>query len=326
MCGIVGAISQRNVIGILLEGLRRLEYRGYDSAGVALIESTNGNASAAIRKEAGKVSNLEQAIDKSPLNGHIGIAHTRWATHGKPSRDNAHPHFSNTIALVHNGIIENHSELRESLIAKGYNFISQTDTEVIAHLVDSYRRQGDDLLHAVQQTISQCEGAYALGVIDSDEPERIIAARSGSPLVIGLGIEENFIASDQLALRQVTDRFIYLEEGDIAEISADSIHILAADGKPVVRESLMLSGNEQSADRGNYRHYMLKEIFEQPTVLKRTLNGRVGKEKLLENAFGVEATAIFDCVKHVQIIACGTSYHAGLVAKYWLEDWSNIPL
>ena len=325
MCGIVGAITQRNVTGILVEGLRRLEYRGYDSAGVAVIEKTSGGYDIAIRKEAGKVSNLEEAIHQSPLKGYVGIAHTRWATHGKPSRDNAHPHFSNTIALVHNGIIENHNELRESLIAKGYHFISQTDTEVIVHLVDSYRQQGHDLLDAVQKTIGECEGAYALGVIDSSEPDRIIAARSGSPLVIGLGIEENFIASDQLALRQVTDRFIYLEEGDVAEISADNINIFTADGESAVRESTVLSDKEQSADRGEYRHYMLKEIFEQPAVLKRTLNGRIGKEKLLENAFGVAATDIFDRVKHVQIIACGTSYHAGLVAKYWMEDWSNIP-
>jgi glutamine---fructose-6-phosphate transaminase (isomerizing) len=324
MCGIVGAVAQRSVIAILLEGLRRLEYRGYDSAGVALIKNTSDGAVLAVCKEAGKVSSLEEAINNSPLNGTVGIAHTRWATHGKPSRDNAHPHSSNTIALVHNGIIENHSELRQSLIAKGYQFVSQTDTEVVVHLVDDYRRQGHSLLGSVQKTISQCEGAYALGVIDSNEPGHMIAARSGSPLVVGLGIEENFIASDQLALRQVTDRFIYLEEGDIAEISANSIRIFTKTGKAVTRDVIVLSDNEQLADRGKYRHYMLKEIFEQPAVLQRTLNGRVGKERLLENAFGVEAAAIFDRVKHVQIIACGTSYHAGLVAKYWMEDWGNI--
>jgi len=320
MCGIVGAIAQRNVLGILVEGLRRLEYRGYDSAGVALID----NNALEVRKAQGKVINLEAAIDANPTTGSAGIAHTRWATHGKPSQANAHPHTSGNIAIVHNGIIENHDSLRKQLQDKGYIFNSQTDTEVVAHLINDYIKQGETLLQAVKNTIAECEGAYALGVIHSEEPKKLVAARSGSPLVIGLGIEENFIASDQLALRQVTDRFIYLDEGDITELTADVINIFDKDGNSVERECVKLTGAEQSADRGEYRHYMLKEIYEQPSVLQQTLNGRIGKEKILEHAFGVEADGIFDQVKHVQIIACGTSYHAGLVAKYWLEDWANL--
>jgi glucosamine--fructose-6-phosphate aminotransferase (isomerizing) len=325
MCGIVGAAAQRNVTEILLEGLRRLEYRGYDSAGLAVIEK---NATAdiviAVRKEAGKVISLEQSVQQAPTKGHVGIAHTRWATHGKPTKNNAHPHRSSNITLVHNGIIENHQFLREKLIEKGYVFLSDTDTEVVVHLIEDFSQQVSTLKEAVQLSVAQCEGAYALGVISNQEPDTLIAARKGSPLVIGVGIEENFIASDQLALRQVTDQFIYLEEGDIAEISSTEISISDKEGNAVEREKVQLTGNEQSASRGEYRHYMLKEIYEQPELIQQTLQGRLGKERVLEECFGTEAAAIFDKTRHLQILACGTSYHAALVAKYWIEAIANL--
>lgn len=321
MCGIVGAVAQRNVTEILLEGLRRLEYRGYDSAGIAVLE----NNDIQVRKETGKVINLEKAIELSPTKSHIGIAHTRWATHGKPTQNNAHPHTSDNIAIVHNGIIENHEVLRAQLKEKGYQFVSETDTEVVVHLINDFLSIEKDLCTAVKKSVALCEGAYALGVICHSENHKMIAARKGSPLVVGIGIEENFIASDQLALRQVTDQFLYLEEGDVAEITATSIVICDANGKIVEREKVRLSGNEQSASRGEYRHYMLKEIYEQPAVIKQSLQGRLGKERVLEECFGIEAKAIFDQVKHVQILACGTSYHSGLVAKYWIEAQANLP-
>ncbi len=320
MCGIVGAISSRNVTNILLEGLRRLEYRGYDSAGLAVVQENKLE----IRKESGKVINLEDTLKKMPAKATIGIAHTRWATHGKPTQINAHPHQSSNIAVVHNGIIENHEILKKELIESGYEFISDTDTEVIAHLVNDFIKAGENLFNAVAKTVARCEGAYALAVIDANDPERIIVTREGSPLVIGVGIDENFIASDQLALRQVTDRFIYLEEGDIAEITTDSISIVDKNLEKVERAQEKLVGNEQTATRGEYRHYMLKEIYEQPQVIQQTLQGRLGKNQVLEACFGASAKAIFDQVEHVQIIACGTSYHAGMVAKYWLESWGNI--
>jgi glucosamine--fructose-6-phosphate aminotransferase (isomerizing) len=320
MCGIVGAIAQRNVSNILLEGLRRLEYRGYDSAGIAVIN----NGQLQIAKEAGKVSNLEVTLKAAPISGKLGVAHTRWATHGKPTQYNAHPHASDDIALVHNGIIENHAQLKKELEEKGYQFISDTDTEVIAHLVRDFIKQGCSLFDAVKNSTARCEGAYALAVIDADNPTHLIATREGSPLVIGIGIDENFIASDQLALRQVTDRFIYLEEGDIADITIDNIAIYNADGETVIREQVQLNGNDQSASRGEYRHFMLKEIYEQPDVIRQTLQGRLGKARVLENSFGVDAKIVFDQIKHVQIVACGTSYHAGLIAKYWLENWANL--
>jgi glucosamine--fructose-6-phosphate aminotransferase (isomerizing) len=320
MCGIVGAVSSRNITKILVEGLRRLEYRGYDSAGLAIIE----NDTLEIRKEQGKVINLEKSLAISPVLGVIGIAHTRWATHGKPTKENAHPHYSGTIAVVHNGIIENHDTLRAELQNKGYEFRSETDTEVIAHLVDQCVKSGNSLFDAVKQTVAKLEGAYALAIIDAADPQRIIVTREGSPLVIGVGIDENFIASDQLALRQVTDRFIYLKEGDIAEITKDNIVIFNSQHLPVERHQEKIEGNEQIATRGQYRHYMLKEIYEQPTVIEQALQGRLGKKRVLEGCFGANAKAIFDRVDHVQIIACGTSYHAGLVAKYWLESWANI--
>jgi glutamine---fructose-6-phosphate transaminase (isomerizing) len=324
MCGIVGAAAQRNITAILVEGLKRLEYRGYDSAGIAVV---NKDRELQIRKAAGKVVSLEEKLHDSPIKGGVGIAHTRWATHGVPSELNAHPHHSTAedVAIVHNGIIENFAELRQRLLEKGIEFKSDTDTEVIAHLIKDNLSQGQDLLSAVQNATGECEGAYGIAVVYADQPNKIVVARSGSPLVIGVGIEENFIASDQLALRQVTDRFIFLEEGDTAEITQDSYRIFDADKNPVRRPVVQLTDGVESADRGRFRHYMLKEIYEQPEVIKNTLTGRIGKQKVLEEAFGTNAKAIFEQVKHVQIVACGTSYHAGLVAKYWLEDWGGLP-
>ena len=326
MCGIVGASAQRNVTGILIEGLKRLEYRGYDSAGVSVLDRNN---EIQIRKNAGKVSNLVDNLKDSPAKGTLGIAHTRWATHGIPSEVNAHPHSSSDVAVVHNGIIENHDELRSELTALGYKFISETDTEVVAHLVhhylDNQQDSSDSLKQAVQKTIDRLEGAYALGVISARAPDVLIGARSGSPLVLGVGIEENFIASDQMALRQVTDRFVFLEEGDLVELQNGQYQIVDSTGKSVEREVITLSGSDDAADKGNYRHYMLKEIFEQPEVLKDTLQGRISSKSVLPEAFGSEARAIFNKVSAVHIVACGTSYHAGLVARYWLEEWAGIP-
>jgi len=322
MCGIVGAAAQRNVTGILIEGLKRLEYRGYDSAGMAVVDTT-GNL--AVHKANGKVVGLEEKQLASPIVGSLGIAHTRWATHGAPSEANAHPHCSDHIAVVHNGIIENHKALREQLQAQGYVFISQTDTEVVTHLIHSLYEEAASLKVAVKQALEFFDGAYALGVISTREEGNLIAARSGSPLVIGVGIEENFIASDQLALRQVTDRFIYLEEGDLAEVSTHSVNIEDAQGKVAHRSITKITEAAESADKGKYRHYMLKEIDEQQQVLRNTLQGRVNQTHVLEEAFGVNASSIFDQVERVQIIACGTSYHAGMIARYWLEDWAGIP-
>ncbi len=322
MCGIVGAVAERNVTGILIEGLHRLEYRGYDSAGMAVIDR---NGDLAIHKANGKVAGLEDKQNANPIKGHEGIAHTRWATHGAPSEKNAHPHCSDHIAVVHNGIIENHQSLREALSARGYEFVSETDTEVVAHLIHSLYQETDSLKEAVKKALEYFDGAYALGVISTREPNCLIAARSGSPLVVGVGIEENFIASDQLALRQVTDRFIYLDEGDMAVVSTDSIAIEDSAGNPVERKITRIKEAEESADKGEYRHYMLKEIDEQTRVLGNTMQGRINNTQVLEAAFGVGATEVFDRVESVQIIACGTSYHAGMVARYWLEDWAGIP-
>ncbi len=321
MCGIVGAVANRDISDILIEGLKRLEYRGYDSAGVALLDQ--GKLS--IRKEVGKVAALEQALT-SKQTGHTGIAHTRWATHGKPTELNAHPHFSGAkLAVVHNGIIENHEALREELSSQGYQFVSETDTETIAHLINHLMQQGHDLLAAVKAAIPRLEGAYGLAIVHADEPDRIVCARSGSPLVLGLGFGENFLASDQLALRQVTDRFVYLDEGDIAEITRDAYAIWDHNGNTVERPVERITGNADSAEKGNYRHFMLKEIFEQPAVVKNTLQGRLGRDHILEQSFGSAASSIFDKVQSVQIVACGTSYHAGMVAKYWIEGVAGIP-
>ncbi|MBN8429587.1 glutamine--fructose-6-phosphate transaminase (isomerizing) [Microbulbifer salipaludis] len=322
MCGIVGALAQRNVTEILLEGLRRLEYRGYDSAGVCLV---NGDGKLQLRKTQGKVADLESVLDDSPTAGQLGIAHTRWATHGVPSDKNSHPHASGNFALVHNGIIENYQELRDELIAKGYEFQSETDTEVVVHLIHDLAKDNRDLLQAVSAATKKLHGAYALGVVCSTEPERLVCARLGSPLVIGVGIEENFIASDPMALQQVTDRFIFLEEGDLAEVTRDSIAVWDKTGEEVSRPVHKLQGGHDAADKGRYRHYMQKEIFEQPKVVEATMAGRIGEHSVLSQALGTAANEILPKVKQVQIVACGTSYHAGLVARYWIEDWAGVP-
>ncbi|AUM13088.1 glutamine--fructose-6-phosphate transaminase (isomerizing) [Ketobacter alkanivorans] len=322
MCGIVGVISTRDVTPILLEGLRRLEYRGYDSAGIARFNP--GSDIERIRR-VGKVKELEAAVAESQGAGTIGIAHTRWATHGVPSESNAHPHMSSdNIVVVHNGIIENHEELRASLQKDGYVFTSETDTEVVAHLVHQNLKTSATLLEAVKKTTRKLRGAYALGVICKEQPELLIAAREGSPLVLGVGLGENFIASDQLALLPVTTRFIFLEEGDIAEVRKDSFVIENREGNTVERTVKQFTGSDSTADKGEYRHYMLKEIFEQPTAVRNTLDGRVTPEGIDPALFGTDAEKLFPNIESVQIIACGTSYHAGLVAKYWLEGLAGV--
>ena len=322
MCGIVGAVAQRDVVPILLEGLHRLEYRGYDSAGVAVLAGQGGCLERT--RLSGKVAALEAALTSAPLTGNTGIAHTRWATHGPPSEVNAHPHLcGDRVALVHNGIIENFEALRAS--QTDHEFDSDTDTEVVVHLVHDHLVAGHDLLAAVQEAVADLEGAYALGVIAVDEPGRLVAARRGSPLVIGLGIGENFIASDVMALLPVTQRFIFLEEGDIADIHRDVITIYDVGGAVVERPASNSKLSADAIERGTYRHYMLKEIYEQPRALADTLEGRLGGGRLLEQAFGPDAAAIFDRVRAVQIVACGTSYHAGLVARYWMEAVAGLP-
>ncbi|MCU7914825.1 MAG: glutamine--fructose-6-phosphate transaminase (isomerizing) [Candidatus Thiodiazotropha sp. (ex Gloverina cf. vestifex)] len=318
MCGIVGGIAQRNVVPILMEGLRRLEYRGYDSAGLAVREASGGIQRF---RTIGKVSNLDGIVADTGANGLLGIAHTRWATHGRPSELNAHPHMSGErVAVVHNGIIENHSELRARLESLGFVFTSETDTEVIAHLLASKLGEGLDIFQSVKGASKEMTGAYAMAVACPEESDRIIVTREGSPLVIGLGEGENFIASDVAALLPVTQRFLFLEEGDVAEISRDKITIFDKAGEQVARQEKTSKLNADSVDKGPYRHYMLKEIYEQPGVIAETLEGRIYKGRLMEESFGHEAKALFDKTKQVQIVACGTSYHAGLVAKYWLEE------
>ena len=321
MCGIVGAATQRNVYKILIEGLHRLEYRGYDSAGLSIIDD---NKSIQTRKNIGKVAELEAVAEQNPLSGHTGIAHTRWATHGEPSTTNSHPHTSAGVSVVHNGIIENHDELRREMIGFGYAFLSATDTEVIAHLVNHYLKTEKTLRSAVQKTIERLDGAYALGVIADDEPNRIIAERSGSPLVIGVGIDENFIASDQMALRQVTDRFIFLEEGDLVDLSHDTYQIFDLAGNNVDRPMQELHEKDQVAEKGEYRHFMQKEMFEQPTVIANTFAGRIADNHIREAIFGYQAEELFQKTSAIHIIACGTSFHSGLVAKYWLEQYAGV--
>lgn len=324
MCGIVGGIAERNVSGILLEGLKRLEYRGYDSAGLAII---GGPTNKVINvKAVGKVKKLIEAAAKTKVKGQLGIAHTRWATHGKSTLVNAHPQTSGSdIAIVHNGIIENHEQLRAKLIKAGYVFKSQTDTETIAHLIHQARNNGKtSLLEAVKKAIRKLHGAYGLCAIDRNFPDQIVVARSGSPLVIGIGIGENFVASDPLALGQVTDRFVYLEEGDIAQVCRESYEIWHGN-KKVKRKVTTIQSKVADAEKGEYKHFMLKEIHEQPKVLQHTLDGRISEGKVLEEAFGLKAKAIFDKVKNVQIVACGTSFHASQVAKYWLETVAKLP-
>ena len=321
MCGIVGAVAQRDVAEILINGLHRLEYRGYDSAGVAVV---NENYELQRVRCLGKVKALDEAVSEKPLIGGIGIAHTRWATHGEPSETNAHPHVSGTFAVVHNGIIENHEELRELLKSRGYVFLSQTDTEVIAHLVEWEMRSTDSLLEAVKKAVKQLTGAYGMVVMDSRHPEHLVAARSGSPLVIGLGIGENFLASDQLALLSVTRRFIFLEEGDIAEITRRTVDIYDTYGNKVEREIHESNLENDAAEKGKFRHFMQKEIYEQPTALINTMEGRLNRENVIVDSIGNGAKDILEKVEHIQIVACGTSYNAGMVARYWFESLAGV--
>ncbi|RDU82945.1 glutamine--fructose-6-phosphate transaminase (isomerizing) [Aeromonas veronii] len=321
MCGIVGAVAQRDVAEILVEGLRRLEYRGYDSAGVAVFSA---NQPLQRVRRLGKVAELAKALDEQSVHGGTGIAHTRWATHGEPSERNAHPHVSEHIVVVHNGIIENHEELREELKALGYVFSSDTDTEVIAHLVHHELKSAGSLLAAMQTAVKQLRGAYGTVVMDSRDDSRVVVARSGSPLVIGRGIGENFIASDQMALLPVTRRFIFLEEGDVAEVTRREVHIFDTNGNAVVREEQESELSHDAGDKGEYRHYMLKEIHEQPKAITNTLEGRLGSDHVVVESFGNGARAIFDKVEHVQIVACGTSYHSGMVARYWFEEIAGV--
>ncbi|MVG16789.1 glutamine--fructose-6-phosphate transaminase (isomerizing) [Aeromonas jandaei] len=321
MCGIVGAVAQRDVAEILVEGLRRLEYRGYDSAGVAVFSA---NQPLQRVRRLGKVAELAKALDEQSVHGGTGIAHTRWATHGEPSERNAHPHVSDHIVVVHNGIIENHEELRETLKGLGYEFNSDTDTEVIAHLVHHELKSADSLLAAMQKAVKQLRGAYGTVVMDSRDDSRVVVARSGSPLVIGRGIGENFIASDQLALLPVTRRFIFLEEGDVAEVTRRDVRIFDVSGNPVEREEKESDISHDAGDKGEYRHYMLKEIHEQPKAITNTLEGRLGSDHVVVESFGNGARAIFEKVEHVQIVACGTSYHSGMVARYWFEEIAGV--
>jgi glucosamine--fructose-6-phosphate aminotransferase (isomerizing) len=323
MCGIVGAIAERNITAILIEGLRRLEYRGYDSAGLAVLKVDQ--TLERIRRP-GKVNELASVLKTQELAGRLGIAHTRWATHGAPTEGNAHPHFSHDqVAVVHNGIIENHEPLREWLKSLGYIFSSQTDTEVIVHLLHHKLKETGDITHALKAAVKELHGAYGVAVINRDQPDRLVAARSGSPLVIGLGMGENYLASDHLALRQVTDRFMYLEEGDIAEIKLDGVSLWSTEGEPVQREVIQYHDNAEAADKGAFRHFMLKEIHEQPAVVQRTLEGRLGLDHVVLEAFGPQAEVLFKRVRNIQIVACGTSFHAGMVARYWLESLTGIP-
>lgn len=322
MCGIVGGIAQRNVVPILLEGLKRLEYRGYDSAGLAVVHDNDIYR----KRELGKVKGLEALIEADPIAGYLGIAHTRWATHGKPSTANAHPHVSHDkIAVVHNGIIENHEYLRGEQTDNGYIFTSETDTEVIVHEIHHARETADCLLTAVKRTIKKLEGAYALGIMSADEPDTLIACRKGSPLVIGVGFGEYFIASDVAALLPVTQRFIFLEEGDIAKITIKELLIYDADDQLVKRPIKQSQLTADAVDKGEYRHYMLKEIYEQPFAISQTLEGRFINNRLQDNAFGHNAAEVFDNIKSIQILACGTSYHSGLVARYWFEKLARVP-
>ncbi len=319
MCGIVGGVAERCVTEILIEGLKRLEYRGYDSAGVALLN----NQQILRERRVGKVINLADAVAEHQLTGAIGIAHTRWATHGKPTENNAHPHMSGKVAVVHNGIIENYQELKDDLQALGYVFTSQTDTEVVAHLVAEALKSTDSLLDAVETVVPQLKGAYALGIIHSDYPDELITVREGSPLVIGVGIGENFISSDQLALLPVTNRFMYLEEGDIARLTRTSIEVFA-NGERVERPVRELDATVSSASKGEYKHYMLKEIYEQPEAIKQTISQALDGNNLRDD-FLKNAEADFNKIQSVQIIACGTSYHSGMIAKYWFEQLIGVP-
>ncbi|MCG9556544.1 glutamine--fructose-6-phosphate transaminase (isomerizing) [Vibrio kanaloae] len=321
MCGIVGAVAQRDVAEILVEGLRRLEYRGYDSAGVAVVDNESNLTRV---RRLGKVQELADAVEEQHVTGGTGIAHTRWATHGEPSEANAHPHMSGDIAVVHNGIIENHQALRAMLQERGYEFTSQTDTEVIAHLVEWELRTSASLVEALQKTAKQLEGAYGTVAVDRKDPSRIVVARSGSPIVIGFGVGENFLASDQLALLSVTRRFMYLEEGDVAEVTRRDVTVFDVAGERVEREIVESNAEHDAGDKGQYRHFMQKEIFEQPTALSNTMEGRISETSVTTNAIGVKAEEILSKVEHVQIIACGTSYNSGMAARYWFESLAGV--
>ncbi len=323
MCGIVGAVADRDIVPILIEGLRRLEYRGYDSAGVAVL---NGSGHIKRLRTVGKVRKLEDALEFDPTHGGLGIAHTRWATHGVPSERNAHPHISKDgIAIVHNGIIENHEDLRAEAKRDGYEFTSETDTEVIAHRVHHHLRMTGDLFKAVRATVAELEGAYALAVVSQDEPDRLVVARQGCPVVIGLGEHENFVASDVAALLPVTRNFIFLEEGDVGEIRRNSVRILDKDGNAAQRPAKLSELSADAAEKGEFAHYMLKEIHEQPRAVAQTLEERVAGGKLLEAAFGPAAQAVFAKTEAVRIVACGTSFHAAMVAKYFIEQICRLP-
>ena len=324
MCGIVGAVARRDVPEILLEGLKRLEYRGYDSAGLAVIPRGSGRIDR--RRRVGKVKELADSLRAEPLAGSVGIAHTRWATHGAPAERNAHPHMSRErICVVHNGIIENFEQIRAALQARGYRFESETDSEVIAHLIESLQSEGVRLIDAVRLAIKQLDGAYAIAVMSRDEPDRLVGARVGSPLVVGIGIGENFLASDVLALRPVTDRFVFLEEGDLVELTAQELAVWSITNENVVRSTVRVQLDSDDVDKGNYRHHMLKEIHEQPKVIRDTLEGRLTRSRVLEPAFGAKAGAIFDRVKSVTIVACGSSFYTGSIAKYWIEGIAGLP-
>jgi glutamine---fructose-6-phosphate transaminase (isomerizing) len=323
MCGIVGAIAERDVVPVLMEGLRRLEYRGYDSAGLAVL---NGSKHLTRLRTVGKVRMLDEALAHNPTTGKIGIAHTRWATHGVPSERNAHPHISRDgLAIVHNGIIENHDALRADLERRGYQFSSETDTEVIAHRIHYHLQSTPDLFAAVRATVAELEGAYALVVVSEHAPERLILAREGCPVVVGLGVDENFVASDVAALLPVTRRFIFLEEGDVAEVRRQAVRILDRDGRAVERPVRESELSADAAERGPYQHYMLKEIHEQPRAIANTLQERVANGRLLEAAFGPDATEVFRRTKSVHIVACGTSFHAASVARYFIEQVCKLP-
>ena len=322
MCGIVGAISNRNVDTILMEGLRRLEYRGYDSAGIAVIEKKQINR---IRR-AGKVKKLQDALDQNVLSGKTGISHTRWATHGIPSENNAHPHLSDPdFALVHNGIIENYNDIKNNLIDRGYKFTSDTDTEAVVHLIHSHFDIQKDLLMAVKATIRELEGAYALAVISAHEPEKIVVARSGCPVVIGIGKNENYVASDVAALLMETNEFMFLEEGDVAVVEQENITVIDTEDNEVKRKVTKSRLSSDAAEKGEFEHFMLKEIYEQSRAIANTLDQRISNGKVLQNSFGPQAEAVFDQAEAIHIVACGTSFHAGLIAKYWIESMCRIP-
>ena len=323
MCGIVGAVADRNVVPVLVEGLQRLEYRGYDSAGVAVVAD---DGSLGLSRTVGKVAELEDKLTKSPLQGQIGVAHTRWATHGGVTEANAHPHVSGgRVAVIHNGIIENFQPIKDEMLEKGYEFDSETDTEVAAHLIYDYLEQGLDLVEAVGKAVERFEGAYALLVVDADDPSRIVVSRVASPLVIGIGDGENFVASGVPALLSVTQKFIYLEQGDLAEIRRDGVRIIAADGTEVKREIHETEWDSNSAEKAPYKHFMLKEIHDQPSALADTLYGRVSNQRVLPESLGAQASEMLNKVEHIHIVACGTSYHAGCVGKYWIEAIAGIP-